>query len=193
MNRVIPPRAGLRWGRLLLALLLPPLVTGISQYSVPPITHTLGADYPPPEEDARTYLHVVGPPPLRFEELEVVPQKDVSTRPPPGAPPPPPAIEKQPGHNSIMDVLLAPGWTGMDDHPSKSEMKKAKSSSTAAKAGAPAILPDEGTSRVHPEDFLPFFQFPGSARNGGADSNSGVPTPAVPGQLPASSATYQQE
>jgi hypothetical protein len=191
MNRVIPPRAGTGKGRLLLALLLPPLVTGISQYSVPPITHAEGADYPRPEEEARTYLHVVGPPPLRFEEPEVVPQKDVSTRPPPGAPPPPPSIEKS-GHASIMDVLLAPGWNGMTDHPSKPESKKAKSSSTAPKAGAPAILPDDGASRVHPEDFLPFFQFPEAARNGGTESY-GIPTPAAPGQLPPSRATYQQE
>ena len=193
MNRVIPPSPGRRRSRLLLALLLPPLVCGISQYRVPLITRAMGADFPRPEEEARTYLHVVGPPPLRFEEMEVAPQKDVSTRPPPGAPPPPAAIERQPSHTSLMDVLLTPGWTGMADHPSKPESKKVKSASSAHKADSPAILPDDGSARVHPEDFLPFFQFPGAGRTGGADSNSGVPTPAAPGQLPASSATYQQE
>lgn len=56
----------------------------------------------------------------------------------------------------------------------------------------PAILPDDTLPATRPEDFLPFFQFPTS--NG--DLTIVVPAtasrPPAPGQLPPSSATYQQ-
>ncbi len=56
----------------------------------------------------------------------------------------------------------------------------------------PAILPDDTRPATHPEDFLPYFQFP----SGNGDLTIVVPAtatrPPSPGQLPPSSATYQQ-
>ncbi len=53
------------------------------------------------------------------------------------------------------------------------------------------ILPDDTRPATRPEDFLPFFKFPGSG-----DVTVVVPAsitqPPTPGQMPASSATYQQ-
>ena len=60
---------------------------------------------------------------------------------------------------------------------------------------APApILPDDIRPRIRPDDFLPFFQVPGSASRPG-DVILTVPAPASAGQpapLPPSSATYTQ-
>jgi hypothetical protein len=54
-----------------------------------------------------------------------------------------------------------------------------------------SILPDDTHPTTRAEDFLPFFQFPA-----GGDVTVVVPAsaakPAAPGQLPVSSATYQQ-
>jgi hypothetical protein len=54
---------------------------------------------------------------------------------------------------------------------------------------APAILPDDTQPKVRAEDFLPFFQFPGT----GAGQGDVTPAPAAPGKLPPSSATYRQQ
>lgn len=59
----------------------------------------------------------------------------------------------------------------------------------------PAILPDDLRSTVRPEDFLPYFQIPGSAQNPG-DVTLLVPAlpknAPAPATIPASSATYTQ-
>jgi hypothetical protein len=55
----------------------------------------------------------------------------------------------------------------------------------------PAILPDDTRPKVRAEDFLPFFQFPGSGSN--PNDVTVVPAPAEPGKLPPSSATYRQQ
>ncbi|WP_415908155.1 hypothetical protein [Oleiharenicola sp. Vm1] len=66
----------------------------------------------------------------------------------------------------------------------------------AASGKPPAtILPDDTRPKVRAEDFLPFFQFPGSApANGDVTVVAPVPN-AAPGAapLPASSATYRQQ
>jgi len=56
---------------------------------------------------------------------------------------------------------------------------------------APAILPDDTRPSTRPEDFLPFFKFPGTG-DVTVPSPATIPSPPTPGQLPASSATYQQ-
>jgi hypothetical protein len=58
----------------------------------------------------------------------------------------------------------------------------------AAPAGPPppAILPDDVPAQVRPEDFLPYFQYPGAAPRG-----RGAEAPPAP-PLPVSTATYIQ-
>ena len=53
------------------------------------------------------------------------------------------------------------------------------------------ILPDDTRPSTRPEDFLPFFKFPGSG-DVTVIVPASVPQPPAPGQMPASSATYQQ-
>jgi hypothetical protein len=180
MNTLVkPPSSGKRWGGLFLALLVPPLSTGVSQpgaqNEAPPYSG----------ERSRSYLSVVGPPPLRFQDSEVAPQSDLSTRPPAGAPPLPP--EKRAGAASRQDVLLNAGGPDPAKKPPKVDLEAAP-----PKPGPAAILPDDGDSRVRPEDFLPFFQFPGG-RPGQADTSvTQPPTAPAPGQIPPSSATYHE-
>lgn len=57
-------------------------------------------------------------------------------------------------------------------------------------ASPPAILPDDTKPKVRAEDFLPFFQFPGTASTNDVPV---APAPAEPGKLPPSSATYRQQ
>jgi len=180
MNTSVKPRSsGKRWGGLLLALLVPPLSTGVSQpgaqNEAPPYSG----------EKSRSYLSVVGPPPLRFQDSEVAPQCDLSTRPPAGAPPLPP--EKHADAASRQDVLVNPGGSESAKKTAKVELE------APPKPGPAAILPDDGDPRVRPEDFLPFFQFP-SAHSGPAESSlAQPPTAPAPGQIPPSSATYHEE
>jgi len=176
---VKPPSAGKRWGGLLLALLVPPLSTGVSQPGAQ------GEAPPYSGESSRSYLSVVGPPPLRFQDAEVAPQCDLSTRPPAGAPPLPP--EKHADAAARQDVVVNPGGSDTAKKAPRVEPE------APSKAGPAAILPDDGDPRVRPEDFLPFFQFPG-ARPGQADPSMPQPLNApAPGQIPPSSATYHEE
>ena len=69
-----------------------------------------------------------------------------------------------------------------------------KSAGVPTEKVTPPILPDEIRATVRPEDFLPYFQIPGSARRAD-DVTLLVPVPRVPnaqGSLPSSSATYTQ-
>jgi hypothetical protein len=56
----------------------------------------------------------------------------------------------------------------------------------------PPVLPDDVGPKARPEDFLPFFQFPGTGAHGG-DTVAAPAAPATPGQLPPSTATYEQQ
>jgi hypothetical protein len=62
------------------------------------------------------------------------------------------------------------------DHPAESAVVGASQPTS--------ILPDETKQRVRPEDFLPFFQFPGGQSAPGANA---------PGTIPPSSATYKMQ
>ncbi|HVU15785.1 MAG TPA: hypothetical protein VHD32_02585 [Candidatus Didemnitutus sp.] len=143
--------------------------------------------------ESRPYLTVVMAAPLRFAE-----------------PPPPPAA---PAPKSIDSAAVptgvptpagnpanpAPVAVAAGDNPTP-EIQPAAASHDAAKPPAPAdkannpppaILPDEARPKVHAEDFLPYFQFPGAGPN--PNDVIVAPTPPEPGKLPPSSASYRQQ
>ena len=161
--RVKPPKAGTRWGGLLFALLLPPLSTGVSQDLRTPFFRPGDTELPEAEAGSQPYLRAIGPPPLRFLELEV--QSRI-------APP--------------ISPTLSVGATTAQA-PQRQEIQ------VASRPAPPPIVPDEAAGRVKPEDFLPFFQYPGGQRPGQPDEPAKASSPPTPGQLPPSSATYRQE
>ena len=128
---------------------------------------------------SRPYLAAVGAPNLRFSEA--VPPPDLSVRPPAGAPP-------QPAVNHEPDSVSA---SKPETQAARTEPVAPPQPEVAAKEPAstppPSILPDDTRPKVRPEDFLPFFQFPGG------NSAPGTLTPPAPGQQPLSTATYRQQ
>ncbi len=133
------------------------------------------------------YLMVIGSPPLRFQEpslpLGSMEQTPVALPPNPatvpkpvsarstGAPPPPvkPSAPGGPKPNSAPgDTITSAGQPAGHDQV------------------LPSIIPDEMRPRVRPEEFLPFFQLPGSGQQD-------APAPEAPSTLPPSSATYRKE
>jgi hypothetical protein len=177
----------------LLSLLLPALATEVAQSTAPPANADEDAYPLSPDGGKRPYLVVVGAPQLRF--LEAVPPPDVSVRPPAGAPPiptgkPEPEIVQLPAKVSGGAAFQAP--PAPKDR--VEEMHERSSASPVIQdrpAPPPAILPDDAGRKVRPEDFLPFFQFPGSGATAD-DINIIPPAPPAPGRLPLSTATYQQ-
>jgi len=188
-----PPPARTRRAWALLSLLLPALATEVAQSTAPPANADEDAYPLSSDGDKRPYLLVVGAPALRF--LEAVPPPDVSVRPPAGAPPIPSrrpepeivqlpakvsagaAIEAAPAHRDRVEEahVRSPVSPVIQDRP----------------ATLPAILPDDAGRKVRSEDFLPYFQFPGSGAT--ADDMSIIPpAPPAPGRLPLSTATYRQ-
>jgi hypothetical protein len=143
-------------------------------------------DFGPPPS-SRPYLAVVGIPPLRFAEAS--PPPDLSARPAVGAPPMPDnavsaeAPDRAPDAAERPDIIPAPAPAPVEAAPPE-----------AAPTGAPRtpapILADDIRPRVRPEDFLPYFIYPGQ---GGTVVVPLAPAAApAPGVLPPSSATYRQ-
>jgi hypothetical protein len=175
-----PTKARKAWPYLSV-LLLPALASEVGHPSMSAAT-----DYdqlPGGSAESRPYLQYVGPPPLRFEEP--APSPDPTARLTAGAPPKPERPEiaaakpapAGPPQGSVAPVAM----------PAKSDSVAAQTagSNEPPQPAAPSsILPDETRQRVKPEDFLPFFQFPGG---------SSAPVAPVPGALPPSSATYKQQ
>lgn len=142
---------------------------------------------------SRPYLTATGAPALRFGDAPPPPPPWV--RPAAGAPP----VPAQGGVAAAPPDPTAESTPEMPDTPAPAAVTPdiilPPSPQPPAKVHAP-ILPDDTRPKVRAEDFLPFFQFPGSATNAGEVT---VVTPAVPGQSPApasqprSSATYRQQ
>ncbi|HEY4300485.1 MAG TPA: hypothetical protein VGM73_06410 [Candidatus Didemnitutus sp.] len=143
--------------------------------------------------ESRPYLTVVMASPLRFAEAPVYP-------PPPA---PKPAIPAGSGPVTIHaphekpDVIVPSAVIasdpGAEPTSESAEPHDAKPPMPADKSATPpaAILPDETRAKVHAEDFLPYFQFPGAGPN--PNDVIVAPTPAEPGKLPPSSASYRQQ
>jgi hypothetical protein len=153
------------------------------------VAPTTGASLP--------YLRYIGSPPLRFQEAR--PPPEISVRPLPVAALPKSGEKTTSTLNpsaplsSKVAAVAAPAAG-----PAVSVGKSTGTVTVAGKsldrpvrpAGPDPLLPDDAGSKVRPEDFLPFFQFPG-ARNL-EPKTAAVPAPPSPGILPPSSATYQQ-
>jgi hypothetical protein len=135
-------------------------------------------------EPSRPYLQYVGPPALRFEDP--TPPPELSVHSVAGTTPSPGHISDSASAKTNAEapamVAAVPSPAGA----SSSEPAPQRSSETAEASASQAtsILPDETKQRVRPEDFLPFFQFPGG---------STAPAANAPGTIPPSSATYKQQ
>ncbi len=178
----VPVSARSRRTQLLLSLLLPILAVQVAQSTAPPLKADGGYTTP--------YLHITGPPPLRFQEPAPPPEASASplsagSRSIDGNAKP--VIVRSPGSGAS-----ASGLPGAPEAPTRSD-GTAPGSPPATPPnpnGPPPLLPDDGGAKVKPEDFLPFFQFPEGGRN---ESAGTVPVPPKPGTLPPSSANYQQQ
>lgn len=197
MNHCEPARLNGRVIKVLhgLSLLaLPAFTLGVLN-AAPPLRTSI----PEPASQApepTPYLPVVGSPALRFQEA--APPPDLATRPPAAAPPmPAPTLvdlsetEANPSEPKTIDLVPTP----VAPPPAKSaaESPAAEPPVPAAKT-PPPILRDEIRSSVRPEDFLPYFQIPGSDQSS-PDVTLLAPAPRsapAPAPLPRSSATYTQ-
>lgn len=135
------------------------------------------------------YLVSHGAPPLRFAEI-IVPATPASQL----------AVNPSTGSASPTAPASSPA-SSTADHPASADVTVRPPSAGAATvvASSPekrtplSILPDEARTQVRPEDFLPYFQIPGTGRN--PDVILAVPAlPGQPVQPPPqpSSATYIQ-
>jgi hypothetical protein len=135
-----------------------------------------------------TYLAVVGAPALRFEEAptppDVLPGRSAvaSSQHAQSSV----AIENSAAAQSITAAVTEPEPPPVETRPAKDPSVKTP----------PAILPDDARPTIRPEDFLPFFQIPGSATKPGDVTllmpASTMTPPAQSAPIPSSSATYTQ-
>jgi hypothetical protein len=131
------------------------------------------------------YLKIVGTLPLRFNTVPLSPKLDGAAS--AGAQLMPAAVAPA---KELAAVPLTPaievknpsGDPVIGTQPKPSQTKPPLS-----------ILPDDASSSTKPEDFLPFFQFPGGNGNVSLLDQATTAHPPAPGQLPPSSATYQQK
>ncbi|MBI2517580.1 MAG: hypothetical protein HYV95_11815 [Opitutae bacterium] len=181
--RAHPPRlAGARWATFRLVLGLLPAVATSAPSMAPEIAGSAAS---------RPYLTVAGAAPLRFEEPTPPPPPDHMIRPAAGAPPQPTAPDTATTSESEPTKEAAKSLATGTPAPADTTSPETTQPAPKGKTPPPAILPDDTRPRVRPEDFLPFFQFPGSAAN--PNDVTLVPTPPAPGQQPPSSATYRQQ
>jgi len=148
-----------------------------------------------PQPETTPYLQVTGAPPLRFQTAEV-PLHPAPQAPSAAATPPPAPALSDPatpaGGTANPEPAAAPEIPAVTPDAAQPPSVPG-TTATPAKTPAP-ILPDEARPTIRPEDFLPYFQIPGSARTP-ADVTLLVPAPKAPpapGPLPPSSATYTQ-
>jgi hypothetical protein len=168
------------------------MATEVAQSTAPPANAEEDGWALPGGETQRPYLRFIGPPPLRFQDI--LPPSDVAARPPPGGPPKSggktaadivrmPVLEVPVAAQPVLPVAAA--------KPDGTEKTKPAAKPDALPPGPAPLVPDDGAPKARPEDFLPFFQFPGAKT---PSLGAGAPAaPSVPGIQPPSSATYQQQ
>lgn len=196
MNHREPPHlsAGTRRALHCLSLLLLPALAPDGAHALPRSpTPAAGSGR---RTDPQPYLPAMGAPLLRFQEA--APPPDLVTR-PAAAAPPTPALT--PTESSVAQANAAAARSTTVNEapplppatPPVTETTSTKPVPPPAKTPTP-ILPDSTRPSVRPEDFLPYFQIPGSAQTP-SDVTLLVPapkTPPAPAPLPPSSATFRQ-
>jgi hypothetical protein len=178
------PRVGTRRAWHCLVLLLLPALSPSGALALP--RRLVVMTSATPVADPTPYLPALGAPALRFEERPAPPAvAPRSTAPVVG----PVAGTLSPFPYTAPSIASAVSTAG------DTSVAGAKTEPMAPppKTAAP-ILADDARPVVRPEDFIPYFQLPGSARQAG-DVTLLVPVPKAPpaaGTLPPSSATYTQ-
>jgi hypothetical protein len=164
-----------------LSLLLLPALAPASMLAATRLRVHPGLPAGQQEAEPIPYLPAMGAPPLRF--CTATPPSDLVAR-PPAAAPPLPALTRTESAVALANAAAAQSAAahGTD----KSRAGENDATGSAPKRPPLPILPDETRPQVRPEDFLPFFQVPGSAMPPGGM------TPTRPATLPPSSATYIQ-
>ncbi|HET7535435.1 MAG TPA: hypothetical protein VFJ90_03215, partial [Candidatus Didemnitutus sp.] len=134
------------------------------------------------------YLATVGAPALRFAEHQTLPDSYAN---PPGGPSAPHSVTEQskpsPDVSPSAEIKNDPTVpsatkTSPDSNPPVAQPQQPSHKEPTGNPAVP-ILPDDVHPKARPEDFLPYFQFPGVNHQ-----ISNVSTPPVP-----SSATYRQQ
>jgi len=155
--------------------------------------HTLATSRMGSVANSSPYLLAVGAPALRFREPP--PSPNFSKRPPANASP---ATDGEASSQAVAshrpDVLLAlPPPTSSAEGANSTNPASQPSNPQPPPLPAP-IIPDDTRPNVRPEDFLPFFQIPGSAAVPvGVTVIAPVPQAApTTATIPVSSATYTQ-
>ncbi len=145
-----------------------------------------------PANDAGSlpYLKLTGALALRFSASPPPPPPDLTTKPAASAPPFP--VTSAPAATTLSHLTPPPVVTATIPPATPAPSAPTSQTAPAGPNPPPAILPDDTHSSTRPEDFLPFFQFPGSAGDVTVSSPATPARPPTPGQLPPSSATYQQ-
>lgn len=170
-----------------LSLLLLPAITPSRVHALP---RRPQITFAPRVAEQPPYLSVNGAPPLRFmaapAPVKHVALAPVSAETPDGTVTTALPTSTPAASNSVTSPALTEALT-------RGEAAANKEPAPPAKPAAP-ILPDDARPIVRPEDFLPYFQIPGSARNAGDVTLfvPAVPTAPAASPLPASSATYTQ-
>lgn len=196
MNHREPPHltAGTRRALHCLSLFLLPALVPDGAHALPR-SHTpaAGSDR---RTDPQPYLPAMGAPLLRFQPA--APPPDLVTRPAAAAPPmpaltPTESSVAQANAAAARSTTITEATTLSPSRTPVAETTSPKPVPPTTKAPTP-ILPDSTRPSVRPEDFLPYFQIPGSAQTP-SDLTLLVPapkTPPAPAPLPPSSATYRQ-
>lgn len=194
MNHSEPPHlpVGARRALRCLSLLLLPALAPKAAHSLPRSRSAPGPAVESPGPESVPYLPALGARPLRFQRA--TPPPDLVTHPAAGAPPVP-ALTLTESTVAQANAAAAQS-TGGTARPEKPAAENApKPTPPPAKPTPPSILPDDTRPIIRPEDFLPFFQIPGTAKTPGdvhvvvPASSFSAPTAAP---LPPSSATYTQ-
>jgi hypothetical protein len=193
MNHREPPQlpVGVRRALHCLSLLLLPALAPKAAHSLPRSRPAPGPALESPGPDAVPYLPALGALPLRFQRA--TPPPDLVTQPAAGAPPVPSlTLTESTVAQANAAAAQSTAVTARSEKPPADT--NPKPTPPPAKPAPSSILPDDTRPAVRPEDFLPFFQIPGTAKAPG-DVNVVVPasfSAPTAAPLPPSSATYTQ-
>lgn len=140
--------------------------------------------------DLEPYLASVGAPRLRFREPTPVPEPAPR---PVAVGPPVAGLSTAEAAVAVANVSALRIPASDDAKPVAASVPKGASPPPVAAKPAPAaILPDDTRPQIRAEDFLPFFQIPGTAQPGDSTIIPSPRTAPGPAALPPSSATYIQ-